>query len=277
MSKSTFTLPNFSPSVEVTLPTNLTQEQLLAYRPFNLWLDTIRDSFKLQKHRSHSFHKREERYSLHSINIHSVDFFGSRIGFLKMEAKIKNEADEKTLPGIVFMRGGSVAVLMILRPQGNTDERYVIMTQQPRIPAGSLSFFEIPAGMIDDAGTFSLAAAKELKEETGLSVPQHELFDMTAKALEKATTSENHLQKAMYPSPGGCDEFIALFLWERTMARTEIIELKNKLMGVDREKITVKLVKYEELWKEGARDAKTLAAWALYEGLTREGSLPGNH
>lgn len=277
MSQSAFILPDCSPSVEVTLPPNLTQQQLLSYRPFNLWVDTMRDSLRLQKNRAHSFHNRDERYSLHSIDVHSVDYFGDRIGFLKMEAKVRSQKEDKTLPGIVFMRGGSVAVLMILRPQGNTDERYVIMTQQPRIPAGSLSFFEIPAGMIDDAGTFKMAAAKELREETGLSVPQHELFDMTAKALEKATTSEPHLQKAMYPSPGGCDEYIALFLWERTMARTEIIELKNKLMGVDKEKITVKLVKYEELWKEGARDAKTLAAWALYEGLTREGSLPGNN
>jgi ADP-sugar diphosphatase len=77
----------------------------------------------------------------------------------------------------------------------------------------------------------------------------------------------------MYPSPGGCDEFISLFLWQRTMPLVEINSLKDRLVSTDREKITVKLVNYEELWKEGARDAKTLAAWALYEGLTRVGAF----
>lgn len=39
------------------------------------------------------------------------------------------------------------------------------------------------------------------------------------------------------------------------------------------ETIRLQMVNYEELWREGARDAKTLAAWALYEGLSREGIL----
>lgn len=37
--------------------------------------------------------------------------------------------------------------------------------------------------------------------------------------------------------------------------------------------ITLRVVGYEDLWREGARDAKTLAAWALYEGLNREGAI----
>jgi ADP-sugar diphosphatase len=36
------------------------------------------------------------------------------------------------------------------------------------------------------------------------------------------------------------------------------------------EKITVRILDYEQLWKVGARDAKTLAAWGLYEALKRE-------
>jgi len=39
------------------------------------------------------------------------------------------------------------------------------------------------------------------------------------------------------------------------------------------EKITLKLVKLEDLWREGARDAKALGAWALYDGLRRSGKL----
>jgi ADP-sugar diphosphatase len=57
------------------------------------------------------------------------------------------------------------------------------------------------------------------------------------------------------------------------MSETKINSMKGNLRGLRGEKITVKLVKYEELWKEGARDAKTSAAWALYEGLIREGKI----
>jgi ADP-sugar diphosphatase len=39
------------------------------------------------------------------------------------------------------------------------------------------------------------------------------------------------------------------------------------------EKITLKVVKLGDLWKEGARDAKTLSAWALYHGLKKEGKI----
>ncbi|KAK7885372.1 hypothetical protein LTR67_010550 [Exophiala xenobiotica] len=255
---SAFELPKPYPKVQVKIPANVTREQLLSFIPFKNWLETLQESMKLQsKEEEHPFHKSEERYTLRQIDVHAVEYFGSRIGFVLMETIVQNEADSRPLAGIVFLRGGSVAILMILRPLGDSTDRWVIMTQQPRIPAGSLRFFEIPAGMIDDQGTF------------------HELVDMTQLALKNSKNVEPHLKKAMYPSPGGCDEFIALFLWERRMSLREIKELEGKLTGnvKDREKIEVNLVKYEDLWREGARDAKTLAAWALYENLRREGSL----
>lgn len=218
---STFFLPGPWKDVEVKLPSNLTSDQLMAYKPFNNWLSTLSQSFQLQQDRNHVFHSKEERYSLRSIVVDTVDWFGPRIGFLKMRTEIRNESNPRPLDGVVFMRGGSVAVLMVLRLQGNEDERYVIMTQQPRVPAGSLAFFEIPAGMIDDSGTFKGAAAKEIEEETGLTVEEGDLIDMTSKALRNAKT-EGHLQPALYPSPGGSDEYISLMAWEMTMSRMEL-------------------------------------------------------
>jgi ADP-sugar diphosphatase len=281
---STFTLPPVEgePEVGVHLIDGLTQEQLLNWKPFKDWLPTIRRSIALQTDPHHPFHDDDERFTLRSIEVKGVDIWGSddkkRIGFLMMKTVVKNAKGEQ-LPGTVFLRGGSVAVLMILIPEEDETrtERWVVMTQQPRVPAGSLTFYEIPAGMIDDQGTFVGAAANEVFEETGIPIKSKDLVDMTKLALRNAQHalkesqgSEEHLQKAMYPSPGGCDEFIALFLWEQTWPKTEINNLRDKLSGTSNEKIKVKLVKYEELWREGARDAKTLAAWALYENLTRE-------
>jgi ADP-sugar diphosphatase len=79
------------------------------------------------------------------------------------------------------------------------------------------------------------------------------------------------LEPATYPSCGGTDEFIAIFLWEKELDRLDIEEMKEKLSGLKTqgEKINLKILDYEKLWLVGARDAKTLVAWSLYEALKR--------
>lgn len=181
---------------------------------------------------------------------------------------------------VIQLRGGSVGMLLILQPDdvpSNTeDEKHVIFTLQPRIPAGSLSLAELPAGMLDDAGTFAGGAAKEIEEETGLKVPASELINMTELALSSATADhEEHLQKGVYPSPGGCDEFVTMFLWQKRIPREQMKEWQGKLTGLRAhgEKITLMLCPLEKVWRQGVRDAKVLSGWALYEGLRREGKL----
>lgn len=175
-------------------------------------------------------------------------------------------------------------MMLILQPddvsQGTEDEKQVILTVQPRIAAGSLAFAELPAGMLDDSGTFSGGAAKEIEEETGLQVPAGELINMTEMALtrgseEEEEEGEGQLQNAIYPSPGGCDEFIPLFLWQKRIPRGQMKEWQGKLTGLrgEGEKITLMLAPLAEVWKVGGRDGKVLGGWALYEGLRREGRL----
>jgi len=53
-------------------------------------------------------------------------------------------------------------------PKGSREEKHVLLTVQPRIPAATLRLVELPAGMVDD-GTFAGSAAKEIKEELGQS------------------------------------------------------------------------------------------------------------
>jgi ADP-sugar diphosphatase len=131
--------------------------------------------------------------------------------------------------------------------------------------------------MLDDSGTFAGGAAKEIHEETGLSIPQSELVDMTSLALQAVDEPDDGetLQKAVYPSPGGSDEFVPFFLCQKRMPRTDIEGLQGRLSGLrqEGEKITLKVVPLESLWKEGLRDGKTLAAWALYKGLKQDGRI----
>ena len=276
---TTFNLSETEPQCLVRLTNDLTKDQLLSFPAFKTWSQTLRHSLSLQSKASHEFHKAP--YKLRSIDIQSVDWFGSgdkkRLGFVKLQVEITND-EGAYLPGAVFMRGGSVAMLLVLQPddilENEEMDKHVLLTVQPRIAAGALSFSEIPAGMLDDSGSFAGGAAKEIEEETGLTVKAEELLDMTALAMEGEKTEEE-LQKGVYTTPGGCDEFIPIFLYQKRIPRSELQEFQGKLTGLrdEGEKITLKVAKLEDLWQEGARDAKTLAAWALYQGLRSKGRI----
>lgn len=179
---------------------------------------------------------------------------------------------------------------IILQPADATGEkeRHVLLTVQPRIAAGSLAFTEIPAGMLD-GNSFRGTAASELEEEARLKVTESNLINMSELALlhdatttaaavanDLSETEAESTEAAVYPSPGACDEFIPLFLCQKRLTRRHMDWLKGKATGLrdEGENITLKLVPLERAWREGARDAKTLAALALYENLKREGTLP---
>ncbi|KAJ9155498.1 Nudix hydrolase 14, chloroplastic [Pleurostoma richardsiae] len=283
---STFTLQEHD--IPVTLPEGLTESQLLSFHPFKTWIKTLTSSLSLQaRDPSHPFHA--DPYRLRSVSIQSFDLFGSgdskRLGFLKLNSDVSNAAGEH-LPGSVFLRGPAVAMLVILVPDdvgsdgAATDhERHVLLTVQPRVAAGSLAFAEIPAGMVDEEGQFAGTAANEIREELGLDIPASELRCLSEMALpgpeEGGGAERERLPRGVYPSPGGCDEYIPIYVHERRVPREQLAEWTGKLTGLrdEGEKITLKLVRMRDLWREGARDGKTLAALALWEGLRREGKL----
>lgn len=266
--------------VSVAKGIEVDEESLFGFKAFKDWFENLMNNLAKQHDLDETANP--DPWILRGIKVHSVTKFNTgKIGFMNIEAilrkdpMIKRDGDVPTqLDRVVFLRGGSVAVLMILRPKEAKHERYVIMTEQPRVGACGMRFLEIPAGMMDDEDEVTGAAIKEIKEETGFQIHREELIDMTALALGQARNQES-LHNAMYPSPANLDEFISLLLWEKELDRKEIEALKGKLTGLrsQDEVITLRLRDYEVLWKEGARDAKTLGAWALYEGLNRSGQI----
>ncbi|KAF7552434.1 hypothetical protein G7046_g7409 [Stylonectria norvegica] len=265
-----------SHNIPLNLPEGLSQAQLKTFRPFNDWIATLTSSLALQTNPSHPFHP--DPYALRAITVQSFDLFGGkRLGFVKLNASVSNSAGE-TLPAAVFLRGPSVAMLVMLIPEDaapGSDERYVVFTVQPRIAAGSLGFVELPAGMVDDAGSFKGAAAQEIKEELGITINENELTCLNdIAALEEEDGSEG-LATAMFPSAGGCDEYITIFSMERRIPREQLKEWHGRLTGLRAhgERITLKVVLMKDAWKVGARDAKCLSALALWEGLRQEKKL----
>jgi ADP-sugar diphosphatase len=304
---STFTHPRAN--IPVTLPDGLTQDQVLSFHPFQVgtlrppklppsphtqlqltnhlsttqtWLATLQNSLSLQSENpSHPFHK--SPYVLRSVTIQSYDLFGKRIGFLKLTSTVSTSTGE-WLPGAVFLRGASVAMLVMLIPEdapADTEERYVLLTVQPRIAAGSLEFVELPAGMVDEEDNFAGTAAKEIKEELGMEIHKDKLKNLSDLAAgiedggEEMVLRDGNLPCGVFPSPGACDEFIPIFAHERRVPRAQLGEWTGKLTGLreEGEKITLKLVRLQDVWKEASRDGKTLAALALWEGLRREGKI----
>ncbi|KFA62265.1 hypothetical protein S40285_06494 [Stachybotrys chlorohalonatus IBT 40285] len=257
--------------VPVTVPHDLSQDELHSFKPFTTWIETLKRSLRLQENTSHPFHA--DPYALRSITVQSIDRFGGgRLGFVKLSANVATSSGE-TLPASALLRGPSVAMLVMLIPDDapGDDERHVVLTVQPRIPAGSLGFVELPAGMVDDAGDFRGVAAKEIEEELGIRIREDELTCLSELAAPAEESAEG-LATAMFPSAGGCDEHITIYSHERRIPRAQLKDWSGRLTGLRShgEKITLKVVPMRDLWREGARDAKCLAAVALWEGLRRE-------
>ncbi|XP_020977090.1 nudix hydrolase 14, chloroplastic isoform X3 [Arachis ipaensis] len=169
------------------------------------------------------------------------------------------------VPGIVFARGPAVTVLILLESDGET---YAVLTEQARVPTGRI-ILELPAGMLDDdKGDFVGTAVREVEEETGIKLKLEDMVDLTA-FLDSSTGCR------FFPSPGGCDEEISIFLYRGRVDKEIITQLHGKETGLrdHGELIKVRVVPYKKLWRTTA-DAKALAAVALFEMVTKEGLLP---
>lgn len=138
--------------------------------------------------------------------------------------------------------------------------------------------------MLDDSAHFAGKAADEIHEETGLTVHASDLFDMSAAAVKDiaqrpSTTPADAFREivhdSMYPSPGGCDEFLPLMLAQKRVGRAELDDLQRRTTGLrdEGEVISLRVVPLGSLYREGGRDAKCLAALGLYESLKREGGI----
>lgn len=239
---------------EVDVPT------ALASAPFNNWAKGL-----------------DPRFNISGILIQGLDMFGSRVGFVKFNVSATFQG--KPVPGIVFARGGSVCVLVLLYCEG---EIWTLCVRQPRIAIGR-HYLEPPAGMMDGAGSFVGVAAKELEEEAGLKIQPHELTDMTELAYGAGTPCGPGGDEAgmsggplhgMYTTAGAVDEHMGMLLYQKKVSREYMTGLHGQLHGCaeEQENIRLELVPFPLLWKRSP-DSKTLSLLTLFEGLRSEGKV----
>ncbi|KAJ2684665.1 hypothetical protein IWW39_004765 [Coemansia spiralis] len=222
--------------VVIECPTSLgaSIEQIQGFSPLRSWLQKLHADIEVRR-----------------VTIQSVDTFNSgSIGFVKLSSDAHFNGTR--IPGVVFLRGPSTAVLLILRTQeggrvpSRLDGGYAVMVEQPRVAAGE-ALLELPAGMDDGVCT----AVKEVMEETGIAIEEGDLVELGA----------------AYPSPGACDEMVTLYACEKAVTSDELERVRGRLGGCrsEGELITVRLVRISDLWQ--TTDMKTLAALCLWDRL----------
>ena len=240
-------------------------QKLKASGPFGKWRYNIDSEFN------------GAGYEVNGVVIQHIDYFGPRIGFVQFKVLARFNKKNRTtgllewgdVPAIVFCRGAAVALLVVIKVIG-ARTRYTVLVKQPRMAAGSAGFLEIPAGMLDESNDFSGVAAKELKEETGITVDKTRLVDLT-------TDFYGGLKyDGLHPSVGGCDEVVRFFLYETEMTADERKALNGKCTGefAEGENIKLKVVPLRKAAQE-APDMKTLTALYLYDQYNKKRNPTG--
>lgn len=92
-----------------------------------------------------------------------------------------------------------------------------------------------------------------------MEIKVSDLIDLTEFAYGKGA-------EGVYPSAGGCDEFIRCFAYEAKITREKLNEFQGRLTGLRShgEAISLKVIPFGNLWRE-CPDVKTLSALYLYD------------
>ncbi|KAL0488241.1 ADP-sugar diphosphatase [Acrasis kona] len=224
--------------------------------PFKQWMSNMNNS---------------DEMNLKSVHIQQVDEFKNKsIGFVKINADVtvKESKDgkeiEQKIPGIAFLRGGAVSILIVLSIE-ETKKKYVVLVNQARVPIGS-QILELPAGMIDKEGNIKSKAVEELEEETGIKIKDDDLVDMLV---------ENKMNnKGLFTSPGGQDEFLKFYLYEKQVSNSFIEEINNKQTGLrdHGEVIQLSVVPFEQAHLLSP-DIKVSTSLFLYSLLRKDSDI----
>ncbi|MEK7641658.1 MAG: NUDIX domain-containing protein [Patescibacteria group bacterium] len=212
---------------------------------FQRWIDSIHPDITIK-----------------SVTMVSVDFKAdNKPIFAKLSVEAHGKDGKRILPDVVFLRGDSVAILPILTILGS-DEKFVILTSQVRLPVGDPELVEIPAGMLDQSSNFIGVAAREFEEEVGMRLDPAELIPLTPDPV--GCTQLIPFEKPIALSPGACDEGMRFFLFRKEVSGDVIKELQGKLTGNkdEGEMICLLILPLEQV-PYRTRDGKFFIAYAL--------------
>jgi len=208
----------------------------------------------------------EERFNVSSVQVYSVDKMGPSIGFIKFNANIQTSEGQR-LPGICFMRGASVGVLVLLI-DANARETYVAVLRLPRVPIATFESFELPAGIVKDEGPLA-AATGVMMEKLGFEfLLENPLINLNAAFYGKDSL------KPIYLSTGGSDEGMVFFACETLLSSEQIASIKKDL-NQHKDIKAIHLIPFDQVLTQ-SQDSKLWIAMNMYSNLMRRNGLePG--
>ncbi len=182
----------------------------------------------------------DSEFEILHVTVQAATFAGENLLFATLSCQVAGGL----FPWVVFLRGHSVAVLVVIHTAWGD---YTLVVHQRCFPIGDPDFPSLAAGMQNDEGDFVGVVAKELKEETGLEIGAEKL----------------QLMGYYHPSPGGSDEIIRVFSAEFDMTVEQVGDLKGRLTGnlEEGEFITLQVCRLEDLPTVAAHDSKALVAY----------------
>ena len=169
---------------------------------------------------SHKFNLWQQNLVRNGLVIHRIDEIYTRhnragealFSLLYLDATTP-EGDK--MPPICFLKGEVVCVLVCLI-DNQTNEKYLLLVKQRRICDGSTTY-EHPAGMLDSEADAAKVAAKEVQEETGISLKINQLVQL--------------IGHPCHPSSGTSDEAMYFFYCEIRLSPAEIEAYNNQKKG----------------------------------------------
>jgi hypothetical protein len=192
--------------------------------------------------------------------LHYRAWFGKNLGMALVVANVAHPSNpKKTLPGISFIRGDSVAILVILNvaPRDKTHGglmKKLLLKQEARVPVGLVNCIETVAGMREGETPALHTASAELFQEIGFEVDPADIMPLRSEPI--------------LMSQGGSDERMWLYCVEKNMTDDEYDELmaKNRVTtyGVpeEHEYITAVVIDFDD-WKK-INDSKLAICMAYY-------------
>ena len=188
-------------------------------------------------------------FDVKSITIHNVFMFGSRVGFVIVEADAYLKSTNKKVPGIAFLRGDCVSIMPVIKCNGET---YTVLVTEARVPVGEANKTALPAGMTDGC-SFISTALKELEEEIGpdFNVNENDMVFMGNYSV----------------SSGGCDEHMAFYYFEKEVSKEVLEEINGRNSGEKGtcEHIITSVIKLDDIDKVDGIDMRSMFSYFLWK------------
>lgn len=234
-------------SVTCERSTGLTPQQVRESRLFGSYVSNLSNEWRLLNFRV-----------VWAVRRHTT----TEVDIIMMFAEIEvRDEDGRIIKSGALLRGATVEILpVVIAP---SEERFAVLVQQSRVPAGS-KILSTPAGMTDGKSV-TMTAVEELDQEIG-----HPLQWSEPIWLNRSICGN---EQPMLVSPGGSSEEVMFCAVEAHVTNEELASLNGRVTGVieEDEQMETVLMSFDRLprglGKYGRVCLKTAVAFLAYTSL----------